>query len=89
MKKSFEKFIDKCKKYSGSSVRILTFPTPKHTYGFDKKWNTELALYKFHDLILPGARDYDGYLTFKYGDYMKLPPEEERKTHPISKLKLL
>ena len=54
-------------------VRILTFPTPKH----------------IESMRLPGATDYDGYLTVKYGDYMTLPPENKRKIHPISKLKLL
>jgi len=39
--------------------------------------------------MLPGAKDYDGYLTVKYGKYMELPPENKRKVHPISKLKLL
>ncbi|HCW04386.1 MAG TPA: LicD family protein, partial [Clostridium sp.] len=25
-------------------------------------------------------------LTFLYGDYMKLPPVEQRKVHPVSKI---
>ena len=33
-------------------------------------------------------KDYEGYLKHKFGDYMELPPESERKVHPISKLKL-
>ena len=28
-----------------------------------------------------GPKDYDKYLTFEYGDYMQLPPEDRRKTH--------
>ena len=32
---------------------------------------------------------FDEYLSFKFGDYMKLPPVEKRKIHPVSKLKLL
>jgi lipopolysaccharide cholinephosphotransferase len=31
---------------------------------------------------------YDEYLTFKYGDYMKLPPEDERRNHPAVKFRL-
>ena len=42
----------------------------------------------FGNMMLPGARDYDGYLRVKYGDYMDLPPAEKRKIHPVSKLKL-
>lgn len=70
-------------------VRILTFPTPKKVYGYNREWYTELKRYSFNDLSLPGAKDYDGYLTVKYGDYIKLPPEGKRKVHPISNLILL
>ena len=40
-------------------------------------------------MVLPGAKDYNGYLYIKYGDYMEMPPIEKRKIHPVSKLKLL
>lgn len=87
--KSYQRFIDTGQRKKTKLVRILTFPTPKGIYGYDRKWYTQLAAYKFSETILPGARDYDGYLRTKYGDYMNLPPAEERKTHPVSKLKLL
>lgn len=32
-------------------------------------------------------RDYDNYFSALYGDYMKLPPEKDRKPHPVNKLK--
>lgn len=87
--KSYQKFItDGCKKET-KEVRILTFPTPKRIYGYDRKWYTDLDTYSFDHMQLPGAKDYDGYLTVKYGDYMKIPPVEKRKVHPVSKLKLL
>ena len=86
---SYQKFIDKGQKRLTKLVRILTFPTPKHVYGYKREWYTNLAIYKFDDLKLPGARDYDGYLKVKYGDYMKMPPENKRKVHPVSKLELL
>jgi len=89
---SFEKFIEKCNKYKDSKlVRILTFPTPKGDglFGYERRWYEELAIYPFEELNLPGPKDYAGYLQVKYGDYMKMPPENKRKVHPISKLKLL
>ena len=86
---NYQRFIDACSKKSTKCVRILTFPTPKGVYGYDRKWYTELQNYQFENLTLPGAKDYDGYLKIKYKDYMKMPPKEKRKIHPISSLKLL
>ena len=41
----------------------------------------EGAFYDFEDIQLRGMAKADEYLTFTYGDYMQLPPEESRKTH--------
>ena len=38
-------------------------------------------MYPFEDIELRGMEDYDAYLTYTYGDYMQLPPEDKRKTH--------
>lgn len=69
-------------------VRILTFPAPKGTYGFYRKWFVKQRRYQFANITLTGARDYEGYLTHKFGNYTELPPEEQRKIHPISNLEL-
>lgn len=87
--KSYQRFIDTGQRRKTRLVRILTFPTPKGIYGYKRAWYTHLKLYKFGEMKLPGAQDYDGYLQAKYGKYMELPSMEKRKTHPISKLKLL
>lgn len=86
--KSYQRFIDSGQRKRTRLVRILTFPTPKGIYGYERKWYTHLAKYRFGDMVLPGACDYDGYLHTKYGNYMELPPVEKRKTHPVSRLKL-
>lgn len=86
--KSYQRFIDTAGRKETRLVRILTFPTPKGVYGYNRQWYTQLAMYPFGSLSLPGAEDYDGYLRVKYGNYMELPPPEKRKVHPISKLKL-
>lgn len=88
IKKQFQSFINRNNKRRTELVRILTFPTPKECFGYRREWYTDLRLYRFGDMMLPGAKDYDGYLKVKYGDYMSLPPEEKRKVHPISKLVL-
>lgn len=87
--RSYQHFIDTGQRKKTQLVRILTFPTPKKVYGYERKWYTQLSKYSFEDMMLPGAKDYDGYLRVKYGDYMELPPNEKRKIHPVSKLKLL
>ncbi|HFI0645872.1 TPA: phosphorylcholine transferase LicD [Streptococcus suis] len=46
-----------------------------------KEWYGEGKLYKFEDIELIGLEMYDEYLKFTYGDYMQLPPEENRKSH--------
>lgn len=45
------------------------------------KFYGEGKMYPFEDIELRGMDMYDEYLTFTYGDYMQLPPEEKRKTH--------
>lgn len=39
------------------------------------------ALYQFEDGRFNGPEDYDTFLKHLYGDYMKLPPENERNKH--------
>ncbi len=82
----YSDFIRECARKKTKQVRILTFPTPKGVFGYSREWYEDLSIYDFENLHLPGAADYDGYLKVKYGDYMKLPPENKRKTHPISRL---
>ncbi len=69
-------------------VRILTFPTPNREYGYRKAWYTDSVPAVFEGHVFPGVSDPDGYLRFKYGDYMTPPPVHLRKTHPVSALKL-
>lgn len=69
-------------------VRILTFPTPNSEYGYYRNWYENSTDTMFEGKIFQGIKDYDSYLSFKFGEYMKLPPLEERKTHPVSALKL-
>lgn len=70
-------------------VRILLFPTPNRVYGYEREWYRHRALYSFEGNRFYGIRDADEYLRFKFGRYQELPPEQERKTHPVSRLVLL
>lgn len=71
-------------------VRILAFPLPRgRTFGYLWKWFEDLEDIKFEGYMFPSIKDYDGFLKFNYGDYMQLPPPEERMCcHPAAKFKL-
>jgi len=71
-----------------SMVKCLTFPACNKTYGYKRSWYEETIDIEFEGVMLRGCKDYDEYLTFLYGDYMKLPPASKRKIHPVSKLTL-
>lgn len=68
-------------------VRILAFPTPNKEWGYLRKWYIESADTVFEGVVFQGIKEYDEYLSFKFGNYMELPPEEKRKVHPVSELK--
>lgn len=44
-------------------------------------WYGEDSFYEFEGIKLRGLKEYDKYLSHLYGDYMKMPPEGDRKTH--------
>ena len=69
-------------------VRILMFPTPNDEGGYYRNWYETSADIQFEGVTFVGIKDYDSYLHFKFGDYMQLPPQNQRKVHPVSALKL-
>ena len=53
---------------------------PYISWLFPKKWFEASVYLPFEDTELPTLNGYENYLSKRYGDYMKLPPEKER--HP-------
>lgn len=45
---------------------------------FKRAWFEDTIEQPFADMTVTIPRDYDGYLTCLYGDYMTLPPEEQQ-----------
>ncbi len=88
LKKSFYRFICKSNQKKSGWVRILTFPTPNKAYGYRVEWYLHSEEFLFEGRKFWGIRDYDDYLSFKYGDYRELPPQEERKVHAVSSIKV-
>ena len=52
----------------------------------EEKWLVNRTEYPFEGYNFKGFRDYDEYLSSLYGDYMTLPPENERETHTNAKV---
>lgn len=86
---SFQKFAKKYNTKQTKRIRICAFPVPGNENGYLRTSFEELVSTEFEGIELMGMKDYDTYLVYKYGDYMKLPPVEKRKVHPVSRIKLL
>lgn len=87
-RKYYHKMISRMNRKEARMVRILLYPTPNNEYGYYRCWYENSQNMLFEGKVFQGIKDYDSYLIFKYGNYMELPSEEMRKTHPVSKLKI-
>ncbi len=54
----------------------------------EKKIVEDLQVVEFEDSFFPITKYIHEYLTLRYGDYMKLPPEEKRVGHLVYKYNL-
>lgn len=52
-------------------------------YYFPKEWCNDTCLLSFEGKQYVAFEQYDNYLKFQYGDYMQLPPEDKRVSHPV------
>lgn len=86
--RSFDQFYSKCNKKKTKRIRIYGLPVPGKENGYLRTCFTKLVPTKFEHIEVMGMKNYDVYLSYKYGNYMELPPMEKRKVHPVSKLKL-
>lgn len=79
---------------SPNYVRTLMFPAAgrlyeegtgkgKTRFGTPKEWGLDLAEYEFEGHMFYGMRDYETGLTFQYGDWRALPPEDKREPHHL------
>ena len=85
--RAYEKLIRRADRCDSSWVRILMFPTPNRHYGYRREWYTKRETIPFEGIGFPGPADADGYLRFKFGAYWELPPENKRKTHPVTAIR--
>lgn len=85
-KKSSNATPNKVRTLCYTSIGKLYYKHPlSERYGMPKRWFFNLQEFDFEGKRLVGLKDYDEYLTFSFGDYMKLPPIEKRAQHaPVS-----
>ncbi len=78
--KPFHRFAMGPRKKETQYVQTFLSCTSRYKKGIYKRsWFTETTELDFEDMKAPVAAQYDELLTTLYGDYMKLPSEEERK----------
>jgi lipopolysaccharide cholinephosphotransferase len=82
------KLVNKNNAKESHFVRIALMPLPNKGFGYKKEWYLEWAEYEFEGYMLSGVKNYHDFLTYEFGDYMKMPPIEKRKVHPVSKIKV-
>ncbi len=64
-------------------VGFVWSPNRIHQLTFPKAWVVPAENKTFEDTVMPCPKEAELYLRLHYGDYMKLPPIEERKeAHP-------
>ncbi len=85
----YDNMVCQAGRLDSSMVRILLFPTPNRQYMYFKKWYVETAVTVFEGQAFSGIASYDEYLRFKYGDYMTIPAENERKIHSVSAIRVI
>lgn len=76
----FNKMDNKSKKYSWNESKYIGCPIWAGWMRFLKKeWFDETVMLPFEDTKVPAPKSYDLVLKEIYGDYMTLPPEDQRK----------
>lgn len=70
-------------------VRALMFPTFGREHGYPAEWFEPGEKVEFEGHFFQCMKGGKEYLKFSYGNYMELPPVAERKTHPVSEIRLI
>lgn len=76
-------FIEECKSLHNPSSKYVGYIGGKYVKNniIPRAFLDALRPIKFEDREYLAMQEYDSYLTRTYGDYMKLPPENQRLPH--------
>ncbi len=89
IKKVYHRFIQRSNNRETGYVRSLMFPTFGRDHGYPAEWFGPGEKAEFEGFFFQCMKGAKQYLAYSYGDYMELPPDNERKTHPVSAIKLI
>lgn len=70
------------RKYNNKKTSLVFISDFPHIL-FKRIWFDSYRDYLFEGKLVKGIESYNEYLTFQYGDYMKLPPVEQQKGHNL------
>lgn len=80
------------KRTNGKRTRLVRHLTCNYRkecrYGIPRECYDDFIEMQFEGHWFRISRQYDKYLSVMFGDYMELPPEEERVVHPVSQIEL-
>lgn len=87
-----QRFENMAKYWNGKKAkynRTLAFPPRAGAWlGTPRRWDVNATEVEFEGHKFFATKYYDEYLTWRFGDYMKLPPPEKRHWHPATLIKL-
>ena len=69
------------------STRLMVFAYPVKD-GFEAEWFFPVTDVDFEDDRFPAPRELNEYLSYLYGDWRSLPPEDQRRNHAPLMLEL-
>lgn len=89
IKKWYHKLVSRNNRKTTGYMRSLMFPTFGKDYGYNSEWFQPGEDIEFEGHMFQCMKGAKEYLAYSYGDYMQLPPENQRKVHPVSDIKLI
>ena len=64
-----------------ASKYVSNFPDVSLGKRYMDEWFKEPSTCEFEGIAMPMPTKQEDYLTYEFGDYMQLPPEEKRQIH--------
>ena len=79
----YKKYIGMISKNDFDTSEFWTYPTTvyRHNYIYRKQIFNDILDHDFENIKIAIPTGYDEFLSQSFGDYMKLPPEEDRIPH--------